>query len=114
MYKMCEGLGIQVQLAPIEKDIWIKKFKKPIKNIPIVRSGTILKFCIALNIPAQLAAGKNIEGDQQQKSLNPIKVPPVVNSVAVYKICQALGAFCTTELKRKNKFQPIMVKPRCI
>ncbi|GFR33469.1 hypothetical protein TNCT_171071 [Trichonephila clavata] len=94
IYKICEGLDIKVQLAPMGgNDTWIKKCKKPVKKIPTVRSEAVLKFCTALNLPAQLdmAEGRNVEVNKQRKNSIPIKVPPVVKSIIVYKICQALG-----------------------
>ncbi|GFY37105.1 hypothetical protein TNIN_199161 [Trichonephila inaurata madagascariensis] len=94
VYKICEGLNIKVQLAPMKKkESWIKKFKKPIKKIPTVQSEIILKLCIALDLSVQLDMTKenNIQVRKQKKNSIPSKAPPMVNSVMVYKICQGLG-----------------------
>ncbi|GFS97123.1 hypothetical protein NPIL_558881 [Nephila pilipes] len=94
IFKICEGLDIKVQLAPVEiRDTWTKKIKKSSKCIPLVRSKMIFKICNALNLPAKLELneGKNIEVGVQTKKSSRSKAPPVVNAVAVYKICLALG-----------------------
>ncbi|GFU34843.1 hypothetical protein NPIL_628431 [Nephila pilipes] len=94
IFKICEGLDIKVQLAPVEiRETWTKKIKKSNKCIPIVRSEMIFKICNALNLPAKLELneGKNIGDGVQTKKLSRSKAPPVVNAVAVYKICLALG-----------------------
>ncbi|GFX75960.1 retrovirus-related Pol polyprotein from transposon 17.6 [Trichonephila clavipes] len=54
IFKMCEGLGLQAQLAAeSDRQIWVTK-KKP-RPIPKVHSKTILMFCEALNLDAELA-----------------------------------------------------------
>ncbi|GFX83777.1 hypothetical protein TNCV_350411 [Trichonephila clavipes] len=54
VFKMCEGLGLQAQLAAeSDRKIWMVK-KKP-RPIPKVHSKTILMFCEALNLDAELA-----------------------------------------------------------
>ncbi|GFX80167.1 hypothetical protein TNCV_2108111 [Trichonephila clavipes] len=53
VFKMCEGLGLQAQLAAeSDRKVWIAK-KKP-RPIPKVHSKTILMFCEALNLEAEL------------------------------------------------------------
>ncbi|GFY60843.1 hypothetical protein TNIN_119761 [Trichonephila inaurata madagascariensis] len=76
-----------------KNESWIKKFKKPCKKIPTVQSETVLKFCIALSLPAQLdmTQKKNIRLKIQRTNSIPNKAPPVVKSFMVYKICQELG-----------------------
>ncbi|GFT83600.1 hypothetical protein NPIL_682091 [Nephila pilipes] len=74
IFKICEGLDIKVQLAPVEiRDTWTKKIKKSNKCIPIVRSKMIFKICNALNLPAKLELneGKNIEVGVQTKKIEP-------------------------------------------
>ncbi|GFR26604.1 uncharacterized protein TNCT_102371 [Trichonephila clavata] len=54
IFKMCEGLGLQAELAAEpDRQIWVAK-KKP-RPIPKVHSKTILMFCEALNLDAELA-----------------------------------------------------------
>ncbi|GFW93419.1 zinc finger protein [Trichonephila clavipes] len=54
IFKMCEGLGLQAQLAAeSDRKIWFAK-KKP-RPIPKVHSKTILMFCEALDLDAELA-----------------------------------------------------------
>ncbi|GFR15932.1 uncharacterized protein TNCT_177221 [Trichonephila clavata] len=54
VFKMCEGLGLQAQLAAeSDRKIWVAK-KKP-RPIPKVHSKTILMFCEALSLDAELA-----------------------------------------------------------
>ncbi|GFT51066.1 hypothetical protein NPIL_14441 [Nephila pilipes] len=94
IFKICEGLDIKVQLAPIEKRVtWNKKIKKSNNCIPTVRSETIFKICNALNLPAKLELTEefNIQMGEQTKRSSRITAPPILNSVAVYKICLALG-----------------------
>ncbi|GFT33816.1 hypothetical protein NPIL_139581 [Nephila pilipes] len=94
IFKICEGLDIKVQLAPIEKrDNWYKQTKNTTKCIPIVRSEKIFKICNALNLPAKLEQAERLNkkvGEQTKRSSR-ITSPPIVNSEAVYKICLALG-----------------------
>ncbi|GFS47995.1 hypothetical protein TNIN_218171 [Trichonephila inaurata madagascariensis] len=48
VFKMCEGLGLQAQLAPeSDRKIWVAK-KKP-RPKPKVHSKTILMFCETLD-----------------------------------------------------------------
>ncbi|GFR07022.1 hypothetical protein TNCT_210111 [Trichonephila clavata] len=54
VYKMCEGLGLQAQLATEQdRKIWVAK--KKLRPIPKVHSKTILMFCEALGLDAELA-----------------------------------------------------------
>ncbi|GFR33799.1 hypothetical protein TNCT_288711 [Trichonephila clavata] len=67
IYKICEGLHIKVQLAPMEKnDSWIKEFKRPVKKISTVRSE------IVLGRQLDLAEGRNVEIEKELKSSIPI------------------------------------------
>ncbi|GFT83820.1 hypothetical protein NPIL_298401 [Nephila pilipes] len=94
IFKMCEGLDIEVELAPIEeRDTWDKKIKKSTQCIPTVRSETVFKICNALNLPAELELneGLDIEVEEEINISSRIKATPIVNSVVVYKICLALG-----------------------
>ncbi|GFU39968.1 hypothetical protein NPIL_391761 [Nephila pilipes] len=105
IFKMCEGLDIEVELAPIEeRDTWdkkikkkeilrIKKIKKSTQCIPIVRSETVFKICNALNLPAdfELTEGLDIEVEEETKTSSRINAIPIVNSVVIYKTCLALG-----------------------
>ncbi|GFY55294.1 uncharacterized protein TNIN_196521 [Trichonephila inaurata madagascariensis] len=53
VFKMCEGLGLQAQLATeSDRKIWVAK-KKP-RPIPKVHSKAILMFCEALDLDAEL------------------------------------------------------------
>ncbi|GFU39656.1 hypothetical protein NPIL_342291 [Nephila pilipes] len=94
IFKMCEGLDIEVQLASIEqRDAWDKKIKKSTQCIPTVRSENVFKICNALNLPAELELTErlDIEFEEQTKTSSGIKATPIVNSAVVYKICLALG-----------------------
>ncbi|GFR23955.1 hypothetical protein TNCT_572951 [Trichonephila clavata] len=54
IYKMCERLGFQAQLAAEpDREIWVAK--KKLRPIPKVDSKTILMFCKALSLDAELA-----------------------------------------------------------
>ncbi|GFU91340.1 hypothetical protein TNCV_2541081 [Trichonephila clavipes] len=54
VFKMCEGLGLQAQLAAeSDRKIWVAK-KKP-RPIPKMHSKNILMFCEALNLDTELA-----------------------------------------------------------
>ncbi|GFY62531.1 hypothetical protein TNIN_417031 [Trichonephila inaurata madagascariensis] len=63
VFKICEGLDIDVRLAPIEEgEIWISKFsdqRKRMKYIPTVQSEIIYKLCGALNLEVQLSAAND-------------------------------------------------------
>ncbi|GFS57473.1 hypothetical protein NPIL_578941 [Nephila pilipes] len=94
IFKMCEGLDIEVQLAPIEeRDTWDKKIKKSTKCIPTVRSEKVFKICNALNLPAklELTEGLDIQVEKETKISSSSKATAIVNSVVIYKICLALG-----------------------
>ncbi|GFU54150.1 hypothetical protein NPIL_33471 [Nephila pilipes] len=94
IFKMCEGLDMEVQLAPIEeRHAWDKKIKISTQCIPTVRSETVFKICNALNLPGELelTEGLDIKVEEKTKISSRIKATPIVNSVAVYKICLALG-----------------------
>ncbi|GFU01144.1 hypothetical protein NPIL_669231 [Nephila pilipes] len=94
IFKMCEGLNMEVQLAPIEeRPTWGKKIKKSTQCIPTVRSETVFKICNALNLPAELELneGLDIEVEEEIIISSRIKSTPIVNSVVVYKICLAIG-----------------------
>ncbi|GFU12006.1 hypothetical protein NPIL_197811 [Nephila pilipes] len=94
IFKMCEGLDIEVELAPMEeRPTWGKKIKKSTQCIPTVRSETVFKICNALNLPAvfEQTEGLDIEVEEETKISSRIKATPIVNSVAIYKICLALG-----------------------
>ncbi|GFU25477.1 hypothetical protein NPIL_258921 [Nephila pilipes] len=71
VYKMCEGLGINVQIAPIEnRKTWMCKFN----DLPKCVSPT---------------AAPEIKG--QKNKLKSQKVIPVVKSASVFMFCTALG-----------------------
>ncbi|GFS72104.1 hypothetical protein NPIL_323021 [Nephila pilipes] len=91
IFKMCEGLNMEVQLAPIEeRPTWDKKIKKSTQCIPTVRSETVFKICNALNLPAELELTEVLDIQVEEKTKTS-SATPTVNSVAVYKICLALG-----------------------
>ncbi|GFT49479.1 hypothetical protein NPIL_376201 [Nephila pilipes] len=94
IFKMCEGLDMEVQLAPIEeRPTWDKKIKKSTQCIPTVRSKTVFKICNALNLPVELelTEGLDIKVEGKTKISSSSKATPIVNSVVIYKICLALG-----------------------
>ncbi|GFT75518.1 hypothetical protein NPIL_52911 [Nephila pilipes] len=92
IFKMCEGLDIEVQLATIEKrDTWDKKIKKSTQCIPIVRSENDFKICNALNLPAELELIERLDIEVEEKTSSGSKATPIVNSAVVYKICLVLG-----------------------
>ncbi|GFV39064.1 hypothetical protein TNCV_2008081 [Trichonephila clavipes] len=90
MCKICEGLDIDVQIAPIEESkIWIRKFndqRKRKKYIPLVQSESVFKLCLALNLEVQLST-KNGHKEFIQKRKNKSKCIPTVYST---EICQSL------------------------
>ncbi|GFY49041.1 hypothetical protein TNIN_179081 [Trichonephila inaurata madagascariensis] len=99
--KICEGLDIEVQLAPIEEGkIWISKFnnqRKRMKYIPTVQSEIVYKLCGALNLEVQLSAANDQkifiqkQKKEQNKRRKSKKVIPIVKSPSIYKFCIALG-----------------------
>ncbi|GFT22500.1 hypothetical protein NPIL_596381 [Nephila pilipes] len=94
IFKMCEGLDIEVQLAPIEKRVtWGKKIKKSTKCIPTVRSENVFEICNALKLPVKLKRTEELDAQVQIKTKisSRSKASSVVYSVAIYKICLALG-----------------------
>ncbi|GFS53426.1 hypothetical protein NPIL_552191 [Nephila pilipes] len=94
IFKICEGLEIEVELAPIEeRPTWGKKIKKSTQCIPTVRSETVFKICNALKLPAKLELNEelDIEVEEELNISSHIKATPIVNSVVVYKICLAIG-----------------------
>ncbi|GFT47847.1 hypothetical protein NPIL_505711 [Nephila pilipes] len=71
VYKMCEGLGLNVQRAPVEKrKTWILKFNEESK-------------CVTPTIASEIK--------EQNNKLNSPKIIPVVKSASVFKFCIALG-----------------------
>ncbi|GFS68786.1 hypothetical protein NPIL_590871 [Nephila pilipes] len=91
MFKMCEGLDMEVQLAPIEeRNAWDKKIKKSTQCIPTVRSETVFKICNALNLPVELELTEGLDVQVEEKTKTS-SATPNVNSAVVYKICLALG-----------------------
>ncbi|GFU32876.1 hypothetical protein NPIL_122971 [Nephila pilipes] len=66
IFKICAGLDIKVQLAPIDKR--------------------------ALNLPAKLELNEELNVQvEERKNSSRSKAPPIVNSVIIYKICLTLG-----------------------
>ncbi|GFT94715.1 hypothetical protein NPIL_88261 [Nephila pilipes] len=71
VYKMCEGLGINAQIAPAEdRKTWIRNFSEQPK-------------CVTPTVASKIKEQKNI--------LKTPKVIPVVKSASVFTFCTALG-----------------------
>ncbi|GFV02569.1 hypothetical protein TNCV_5017371 [Trichonephila clavipes] len=104
IYKMCEGLNIPVKLATAEdKKKWVAKMKpqdKETRPVPKVYSKTVLMFCEALDIDADISHSTKREhplGNQLKRA----KPVPKVHSIMILKMCEALGlsAELNTEIK---------------
>ncbi|GFR04914.1 hypothetical protein TNCT_464341 [Trichonephila clavata] len=115
IYKMCEGLNIDVQIAPIEKrEIWIRKFndqRKRKKYIPLVQSEIVFKFCIALNLEVQLST-ENGQKEFIQKRKKKSKCIPTVYSTTVYKMCQSLCIEAELNTSSEPTFFNNHIKPK--
>ncbi|GFU54183.1 hypothetical protein TNCV_3618401 [Trichonephila clavipes] len=92
VFKICMGLGLDVQLSDNPTGpIWIPKKKLQKRNKPVVYSETILKFCEALNIEARLELSTERElPPPKHKDKEKLKNIPTVHSFMVFKICEAL------------------------
>ncbi|GFY40306.1 hypothetical protein TNIN_117721 [Trichonephila inaurata madagascariensis] len=104
VYKICQGLDLPVKLtAEQDKNIWgAKKMSQSREKRPVpkVYSRTILMFCEALNIDAELS--HSVEKEHvTENQLKREKTVPIVHSAMVLKMCQALGlsAKLDSELK---------------
>ncbi|GFV77472.1 hypothetical protein TNCV_1070011 [Trichonephila clavipes] len=86
---------IEAALSPMEKNSnWIGKLNRTSKrkNPPVVRSVTVYKICVALNLRAQLCPVTTSNAsicDKQQKP-KPKKSIPKVHSIFIFHICRAL------------------------
>ncbi|GFR20602.1 hypothetical protein TNCT_62891 [Trichonephila clavata] len=94
IFKVCESLGINVQLAPEERRLTlIKKYIKRTEkdyNTPEVKSEMVYHICKALNIDVVLST---LSEDTEELIPEPKekKPLPIVRSVMLHKICQALS-----------------------
>ncbi|GFV02633.1 hypothetical protein TNCV_5018011 [Trichonephila clavipes] len=91
---MCQGLDLPVKLAAEQdKKVWVAKKmfqSREKRTVPKVYSRTILMFCEALNIDAELS--HSVEKEHvTQNELKREKTIPIVHSAMVLKMCQALG-----------------------
>ncbi|GFQ78222.1 hypothetical protein TNCT_604471 [Trichonephila clavata] len=106
IFKMCESLGINVQLATEERRItWIEKYYKYTKeniSTPEIKSELIYPICKDLNNEVVLSAQMEKDNEALKPHLKKEKPLPIVPSVIVHEICQVLGL--DTELNRMAEF----------
>ncbi|GFY61098.1 hypothetical protein TNIN_346601 [Trichonephila inaurata madagascariensis] len=95
IYKMCQGLDIPVKLvAEPDKKIWVVKRKSQNREkrpTPKVFSKTILMFCEASDIGAELSLSTSREQHLLENQLKLRKPLPTVHSLMIFKMCKALG-----------------------
>ncbi|GFQ87469.1 hypothetical protein TNCT_149311 [Trichonephila clavata] len=95
IYKMCQGLDLPVKLAAEpDRKLWVAKrmsLNKEKRPIPKVFSKTILMFCEALDIDAELSHLTLREQHLLENQLKRRKPLPVVHSITIFKMCKALG-----------------------
>ncbi|GFR02215.1 hypothetical protein TNCT_493681 [Trichonephila clavata] len=106
IFKMCESLGINVELIPEERKITCieKYYKLTEKNprTPEIKSEMIYHICKDLNIEVVLSAQMEKDTEALKPHLKKEKPLPIVRSIIVHEICQALGL--DTELNTMAEF----------
>ncbi|GFW96976.1 hypothetical protein TNCV_4801891 [Trichonephila clavipes] len=90
IFKMCESMNINVQLALAEEDTYaLKPQPKKKKPLPLVRSVIVHEICQALGLATEL----NTKAEFQDFKL-PTKMIketiPIVQSEVIFKFCEAL------------------------
>ncbi|GFV86990.1 hypothetical protein TNCV_2199411 [Trichonephila clavipes] len=95
IFKMCKWLDLPVKLAAEpDKKIWVVKGKAWIREnrpIPKVFSKTMLMFCEALDIDAELSHLTLREQHLLENQLKRRKPLPIVHSIMIFNMCKALG-----------------------
>ncbi|GFX34498.1 hypothetical protein TNCV_3657361 [Trichonephila clavipes] len=115
VFKICEGLDIQVEFSSKEKQNDFKKTKNLVGNnfnIPTVQSEKVYLLHKELNLKVNFSLTKdsnNFTPQVEHASTN-IKSPVVVNNLIVYKMSQALGF--NTKLNPVQYSEPFVGKPR--
>ncbi|GFU32826.1 hypothetical protein NPIL_317851 [Nephila pilipes] len=84
----CIAPDLKIHLSGVDT-----KSKPQEKKKPVVYSETILKFCEALGLEAQLAActERKFLLPRDKKETKQMRYIPTVRSLMVYKTCEALG-----------------------
>ncbi|GFV83449.1 hypothetical protein TNCV_3055961 [Trichonephila clavipes] len=110
VFKICEGLDIQVEFSPKEKQ---NDFKKPKNQVgKNVQSEKVYQLHKEPNLKANFSLKKdsnNFTPQVEHASTN-IKSPVVVNNVIVYKMSEALGF--NTKLNPVQYSEPFVAKSR--
>ncbi|GFS38442.1 hypothetical protein TNIN_78501 [Trichonephila inaurata madagascariensis] len=95
IYKMCQGLDLPVKLAAEpERKIWGatgKSQNRENRPKPKVFSKTMLMFCEALDIDAEISHLTLKEQHLLENQLKRRKHLPIVHSIMIFKMCKALG-----------------------
>ncbi|GFU01962.1 hypothetical protein NPIL_71751 [Nephila pilipes] len=88
VYKMCEGLGLEVQIVSIEnRKIWIRNNNEPMNMTPTILSDKSFNQGASQNF---VVNDKNILSHKSKIGTKNSKLIPKVRSAMIYKLCQDL------------------------